>query len=241
MAKIKDTIEQELKFALHKNYNESEILNVFGKFGKIWAKPEEGVKPADCSKYTFKDIYLDVPDLCLAKHGFSYRVRKTSYSKKLKVNYKFPGEQNDGLFVRREVRQSFKKYDNFEVNDLKNEFCEVSKLATSFVKEHSPVKGTSSIFETLLYFSAQRKHYHLETENWGDLGTIIFETGKFHVSESASCNMKHFELEFELNINRTCGKTLVLLDEIKSCLLEYGLIASQTNKYIRGLKLYGKL
>ncbi|MDE0686455.1 MAG: hypothetical protein OXI63_26310 [Candidatus Poribacteria bacterium] len=226
-----DAIEHELKFVIDQDCDQKAILDfAFSPYGKIQKFRTSSVE----------DIYLDTSDYCLAKHGAFFRLREGWKKNKITINFKFPGEQRDGVFARREVRSRFKP-GPIDINRALDVSCEASLAAISFFKTYAPTGSDPQEVSCRLRVTTRRVLYALfgGDDEWEECGIIFFDTSTYHRSTSPQEKREDFELEFEISSDLISRRTLDLLDEINNRLLSFGLLPSRKNKYARGLELFG--
>lgn len=222
-----DSIEHELKFEICRDWEHNTILDlIFSPYGRI----------REYRTYSAKDIYLDTADYCLAKHGALCRLREGWKKDKVTVNFKFPAEQCNGVFARREVRSKFKQ-GPFDVNRVLETSCEASVAAIGFFEENVQTWSGPQDIESRLHVITHRILYVLDNDEWGEFGIISFDASTYHHPASVVKKKEDFELEFEIGL--ICRRTLDLLDEMSKQLLNFGLSPSQTSKYERGLAHLG--
>lgn len=214
--KFSDLMEHELKFQINHDEEVDIILNTFSKYGELeFYETREQI-----------DKYFDTDNLDLQKNNYTYKYREINGIKS-RINFKFPGYSHQGFFVRRELRNKYKKLIKKDVLSID---CKTNKYFYAFLDKYNI--DIESIKNTLTLYTERKSYlFYDEKDIYGKkrtYGVLYFDKCKTNSLEE---NTELFEFEFELWNGGICEKNIILQKKINENLIERGLKPSKITKY----------
>lgn len=223
-----DLVEHELKFIVN-SCLDATIDEISALFFPYAVFVDEGMK-------VITDIYYDTIDDCLDRNDISYRLRSVYGSKKVRVNFKYPGTKKENVFVRREIRSKVsQKRMNFE-NPLSIE-CIANDCLEGYLCKN--IQKDKMLLRKSVIVNTNRRCYWVIMSNKDiagksvSFGLAYFDDCSYNLPDSKTEERRFQEFEFELWNGGITNEILELQKFIGHRIKNAGYTPSDSSKYSR--------